>query len=169
MSLLQTKVNSVVSIVKIYDKGAQYNLNENILRFEIKSKRSEFLKSTSIKTIEDLKIRRKLHSLKKILYKTFNNILIIDPIDEIDFNEGDKNKIIQYLNPNYLQLPKAIITFYRDPEYERKRKKCYRERKKFNNLIDKYNLMKTKKMLFNMIVAKCDQLIPHDDLKGDKW
>jgi hypothetical protein len=68
--------------IKIYDKGLQFNLNENLLRFEIKVKKMRDLQKYGIKTLADLTDQIKVKQLLSVLEKAWSDVLIYD-IDEI--------------------------------------------------------------------------------------
>lgn len=63
---------------KIYDKGKQYDRQENILRIECKVKRNEFLNKYGIHSLHDLLIRDHLKALQDYLFKSFTLCIIVD-------------------------------------------------------------------------------------------
>lgn len=77
---------------KIYNKGQQYGLSENILRFEIKITRMVKLEAYGIHFLEDLTDRSKLASLKPLLLDVFDNIIYCD--DTIDYSFFSKRDAV---------------------------------------------------------------------------
>lgn len=71
--------------IKIYDKGLQYNLPGNLLRFEIKIIKMRELEKYGIKTIADLADPSKVKPLISLLEKAWSDVLIYD-IPEIPKN-----------------------------------------------------------------------------------
>jgi hypothetical protein len=61
-------------IIKMYDKGAQYRQPNNILRFEVKTKKMQHIQKTRIGNLEDLKDRSKLLILREILIDLFDKV-----------------------------------------------------------------------------------------------
>jgi hypothetical protein len=60
--------------IKIYDKGRQYHLSQDIIRFELKAKKMQYLhkKDISIQTFVDLMNRAVYNDLGWLLIKAFN-------------------------------------------------------------------------------------------------
>lgn len=72
--------------VKIYDKGLQYNLNENLMRYELKFTRMEPLKRYCINTLADLTNFDKVKKLEGLLISAWKRVLIYDipqPINKL--------------------------------------------------------------------------------------
>lgn len=64
--------------VKIYDKGIQYYLPENLLRFELHCNKMRHISQTGIKTVGDLLDKDKLILLKPILLKAWEQLMLFD-------------------------------------------------------------------------------------------
>jgi len=91
-------------ILKIYNKGLQYGLNKNILRFEVKITRMAKLEKYGIRTLADLIDPSKLRSVKGILLEVFSNITIWDDsIDRKSLNQPDREILANGYNPKYWQ------------------------------------------------------------------
>lgn len=64
-------------IIKIYNKGFQYNLNNNILRIEIRFRKSNNIEPFGIKTMNDLNQTNIKKALEKVL-KVFKEVVYYD-------------------------------------------------------------------------------------------
>lgn len=93
--------------LKIYDKGMQYRLSENILRFEISVKKMEYFNSESrnigINNYANLLNPEKIQTLSEHLLRAFNELIIYD--DSINLKtidkESDRVLILNGRNPKY--------------------------------------------------------------------
>ena len=70
--------------IKIYNKGLQYNLSKNILRFEIKVIRMAKIAKYGIRTLADLACKGKLIMIKHLLQEAFDDIIFWDK--KIDYH-----------------------------------------------------------------------------------
>lgn len=100
-------------IVKLYDKGKQYDLPHNLMRFEIRFKKSKPLHTLGIYTLYDLVNPDVLKKLCAILSETWTNILLY---------ESDLNLKSSTLNAS----AKAL---YKDCEHTKNWTKWLRESK----------------------------------------
>lgn len=62
--------------VKVYDKGVQFKLPENVMRFELRFLKMQKLKELKIKTLLDLKNYQKVHGLLSLLLDAWDNVLL---------------------------------------------------------------------------------------------
>ncbi|MEQ9168308.1 MAG: hypothetical protein RLO12_18765 [Fulvivirga sp.] len=86
--------------IKFYDKRVQYNLVNELLRYEIKVKKMAYLEKLGLSTISDLKHQNLRKGLGKILTDVWNQVLIYDfTINSRD--QSDSKLIDKYSNPNY--------------------------------------------------------------------
>ncbi len=80
--------------IKLYDKGKQNGLDFNLMRFEKKCKKMQGLKKYGIINLSDLLDRAKVYSLKSLLLKAWNDVLIYDIADSvllsIEISDNDK-------------------------------------------------------------------------------
>lgn len=157
-------------LIKFYDKGSQYKLSRNILRFEIRTKRMAFIKSTGIKTLSDLADISKLRKLVPLLLKAFDNILIYDKAVESNLSAEDLTIYLHGINENYWvqlkpkrRLPGVFFQKVKNPDYYTHQKKYYSECDTFIDMLERNNLCETKHILSNLIEQKCNQLIPQAD------
>jgi hypothetical protein len=68
--------------VKCYDKGLQYDLSYNLMRFELKYKIMQKLKNEfNITHLYDLTEYDNLYNLKKLLLKAWDDILLFEPVN----------------------------------------------------------------------------------------
>jgi hypothetical protein len=64
--------------IKLYDKGKQYDLSYNLMRFEKKCIKMQVIKKSGIVLLSDLLDKQKLCRLKPMLLKAWDDILISD-------------------------------------------------------------------------------------------
>ena len=108
--------------VKIYDKSKQFNLTENVLRFELRFVKMQKLNLQGIKTLSDLKDIEKVKPLLNLLLGACENVLMFD--SSINLNDpGLKHREKEILktgcNPKYWeQLKERRIRSF---NYERDR------------------------------------------------
>lgn len=130
--------------LKIYNKSKQYQLNDNILRIEIKIIKRRLLQRLEVYSLEDLLKKDVLFRVFSLLWNEFEKILIIDNFDSFEIPTKDLEKLNKYTNPNYwtrLRNEKSYKVFKR-------------LEKDFNLLINRYNLGTTKKELKEKLLLK---------------
>ncbi len=133
--------------IKVYDKAKQYRLFENILRFEIKHIKSNSFNPYGIYHILDLKDKECLNRLFKDLLQRFDEMLIIDNYkDNPKIPKKVKNQIEKYTSYNYWE------------EFPNRMQKA-REKKRFEKVLEKYQLLSTKIDLREKLIAKFKYLI----------
>jgi hypothetical protein len=131
--------------VKIYDKGKQYGLGENILRFEIKVTKMQFLRSKgiNIRNYSDLLNPLIIEKLSNLLLNVFNQIVIYDTSININKikNKRDKMKLLLGKNPlEWLEIQNSN-------NYKSKRKI-------FRELNLKYGTVNMQSVVFDLLVEK---------------
>ncbi|TXB66861.1 hypothetical protein FRY74_01360 [Vicingus serpentipes] len=99
--------------VKIYDKRKHYqkhfNIENDILRFELKFNRMEYFNKKDIYTLKDL-IKSNLRRFKDRLLTEWNNVLFYD---KTSINKSQKQ--LQYSNPYYwLELKSQNFKYHRN-------------------------------------------------------
>ncbi len=137
--------------IKIYNKSKPFKIRDKyILRVELKIKRSRYLeKHFEIFNLSDID-RLRFKMLFKDLLNKFNDLLIVDslflvnPDCSTDF-EVFKNGI----NPNHWK------GYFKTKTYKRKD----RFKKKFENILLEYNMVKTKAEIKNSLMNKFAQLM----------
>jgi len=87
-------------VVKIYDKGLQYNLGKELLRFEVKLKTNRIIKSKGVHTLVDL-IRPIIHQkLANHLLECWYANLMYDPtFDKMKMPFNKVDKLYSWSNP----------------------------------------------------------------------
>lgn len=132
--------------VKVYDKGSQFRLPENILRIEIAANKSAFMNSFGIFTLDDLQYPETIANLQNsLLYGGWQDSLLIEP-GLIHFNPLDK-KVKQRLS-----YWTSHLYWLKSPNYTR----CYQRRQydafRLNSGFD------TKEKIFQAISDKFKEL-----------
>jgi hypothetical protein len=137
-------------IIKIYDKAKQYKRSEHTLRFEIKFLSNKEFNPLGIYNIGDLTNKDNLKMLFEYLMKRFEELLIVDVIQE---NLQIPEKEIDSLNSF------SSFSYWENLSEEDKRQKKMNDKRKYFKLLEKHDLLKTKKMLRNQLDKKFEKLI----------
>ncbi len=113
-------------ILKIYDKGKHYQLNEEIFRIECKVKKMNLLKKLGISTLEDLTRIESMDQLLNVLKSLWQGVLLNDwTIHEENLTPIIKNQLKDWRNPTY---------------WTNLKKECRnKNRNKFINELNKYH------------------------------
>ena len=153
-------------IIKIYDKGLQYDLTSNLLRIEIKVIKMQFLKQKNVKiqTLHDLLNINELNKLKTILADVWNGILFYDnSINEMDLNARERLILSNGRNPKYWENmhpdSKNFIGGATDDEYKKQRKKYYRDMDNYKKCLSVHSSSNIQKNISELIIRKCDELL----------
>lgn len=120
-------------IIKIYDKGKQHKLPENVLRFEIKVMRMQYLETKGIKLryLSDLLNMDIYEPLGNILTKVFEEILFGDnTINEYNLTTKELEKYLRGSNP----------TTWKPQKGETKRKKLQRLENEFKGILERHRI-----------------------------
>jgi hypothetical protein len=136
-------------LIKVYDKAKQYNLNKNLLRFEIRFQKAKEFQKIGIFKLNDLKDKFKLRKLFQILLKKFEELVIIDDYEESEITNSDLSKLNRYKNPHYWETRVSMYSNTTKMRYVRE----------FKALLVKYNLLKTKQGIRGLMIQKYLQLI----------
>ena len=139
-------------IIKVYNKGLQYNQPGNILRFENKIIKMEHLKEIGIYFLTDLLNTAKIDKLGAILQANFNELLFYDYT--IKANELPPAK-------------RLILSQGQNPGYwcdllEKKPDGYYSKRKRFVELVKRYGTQNLQEIISPLISGKWDELKTHD-------
>jgi hypothetical protein len=120
-------------VVKIYDKADQYQLPANVLRFEVKVLRMQYLHSRgiAIETLADLLNHHHYPTLGRLLAETFRGILFDEPHVSVD-NVPPRHRelLLKGRTLRYWQRPDPI-----EPGYQTRRKQLQREEERFRMLL----------------------------------
>ena len=140
--------------LKIYNKSKQHSLkNRNILRVELKITGARYLKKHfNIYTVNDLD-RDRFKMLFDKLLEHFDKLLIVDTLSLKNNHRMDE--MIFFQNG-------ISATYWKDLKNKVSSKVRYRFKNDFNNLLNKYRLLKTKKKLRILLVKKYKELMDCD-------
>jgi hypothetical protein len=90
--------------IKIYNKGLQFGLGRNILRFEVKIVRMAKLAKYDIRTLQDLLIPEKLQSVLELLLQVFDQITYWDESIELNLLSQQERELLRDgYNPKFWQ------------------------------------------------------------------
>lgn len=135
---------------KIYDKAKQYDLDEHIIRFEIKFINNKSFNPMGVYKLHDLKSKKLLQNLFDDLLKRFDELTIVDNVlADTKITKKDKRQLESYLSYNYWE---------KLSERENRNRKPI-EKLAFKNLLVKYNLLKTKTFLRASLIRKFNELL----------
>lgn len=135
--------------LKIYNKGYQYNQDENILRFEIKVRKMEYFRARNIeiKRLSDLLNPGIYPRLKDCLLKAFSELVIYDStIRTAQLKKREQTLLTNGRNPKYWA---GLVE---------NRKEIKKKRKRFNELVLKYGKQNLKQTVYELIEQKIDLL-----------
>ncbi len=140
--------------IKIYDKGIQNDLPENLMRFELRYSRMQTLNKRGIKFLSDLQDFKKVYSLRSLLLNTWNDVLIFDiitPVNKLPIKQVQRDLLTEGKDAKFWEQLKLtgtgdeIIENGEEQtesevigELERIRNEYKYERKKFKELVRKY-------------------------------
>lgn len=136
-------------VIKIYDKAKQYNLPRNILRFEVRYQKAKEFQKFGIYKITDLKDKQKLRKLFINLMQRFDELTIVDSYDESTIPEEDLCWLIRYNNPLYWEVTMS----------RRSNQTKMRHIRAYQELLNKYSLLRIKTSLKGLLKEKYLQLI----------
>lgn len=150
--------------LKIYDKGLQYGVNNNLFRFEIKVKKMEYFraKKINIHSFADLLNTTTTKKLTGLILKAFNELLIYDnTIQPKQLKQRERELLLNGRNPKYWSNLKHL-----NPD----KLKYYRER--FRELVLKHGKMNIQQTVYELIKNKLSQLTetnPDTELKISQY
>lgn len=144
--------------IKIYNKSKQYkkqfNIEEHILRIELKIKTKRKIQSFDVYCLNDLLDKNKIYNVFEFLYKEFEKLTIIDHLNFDELPEKDKEKLNRYTNPNYWQRLRTENKSYKVQN---------RLKNDFNLIINKNKLNTLKEDLKYKLVYKFWELINYNE------
>lgn len=107
----------------------------NFLNVILKMNKSAEFKETQINNIHQLLEKEKLERLFSIFLKRYNQLLIVDAIDNYEIFKGNDKKLMQnFMTYDYWNNTSKIIS----------KQALYNQKKKFESLLSKYELLKLK-------------------------
>jgi hypothetical protein len=138
--------------IKIYDKGKQFNLPDNVLRVEISANKRQYLetKKISLRYFSDLLKRDIYEPLGNILIEVFENILFGDnTLDESKLSEKEVKIFLRGNNPKTWKTPKD----------ETERKRLYRLEKSYKEILERYGTgVNVQRVVLELIKNKWSEL-----------
>lgn len=135
--------------IKIYDKAKQFRLkHKNILRFEIKFIRRSLINDHGIVYLKDLKSKENLKKLFDYLLRRFDEMIIVDKTPK-DISSEDNIQLSLFKSSEYW-------TKYKDRSLRNKKSE---DIIKFQQILKKYDLLKMKNNLRQLLVEKFNYLI----------
>lgn len=99
--------------VKIYDKGAQYNLPDPLMRFELRFKKMRKLNQLGIDTLSDLKNKEKMCRLRGLLLSAWDEVLLFDNsirIDHVKVKDSERELLNRGNNPKFWEAEKERLS-----------------------------------------------------------
>lgn len=135
--------------VKVYDKGRQFKLPKNLMRLEIRTRKSVDLHKTNIQNLADLKNRTKLVKLGQLLDERISKLLIVNKAQS-DMSQKEKAQIKTQLDMSYWQDTKRS-------SYSTRR----RNKKRFEGILDKYGCFRLRNIIINKVKRKWSYLLTH--------
>lgn len=135
--------------IKTYNKSKPFNLNSYILRLELKIIKKVYLNKLGVFTLEDLLNKDTLKRLYVDLKSKIEGLVIIDMFDNKIIPIQHLNRLNEYMNPNYWKRLKPIKTS----------KQIYKLKKDFKLLLEKYQLLETKKEILLKMDSKFIELL----------
>ena len=110
--------------VKMYDKGYQYDLHHNLMRIEVKHKKSTIIQKLGVDTLADLLDRYKLSRLGKHLIETFERVLLYEP--DVDSSKLSTYELNLHQEAEHIRNWERWKSKYSESGYERRRT-CYKQ------------------------------------------
>jgi hypothetical protein len=99
--------------VKIYDKGLQNKLPDNLMRFELRYMKMQSLNNRGIKCVSDLQDIEKIYNLQDLLLNAWNDVLIYDvtqDVKKLHLKPSDNDLLINGQNPKFWEQLKENTT-----------------------------------------------------------
>ncbi len=137
--------------LKFYDKGLQYD-QDNLLRFEVKTRKMEIVSITKIQTLSDLLNPVNFEPLGGILDKYFKGIMFYDyTIPDTGINARERLILTQGMNPAFWE------TYLKtNPD------NYYKKRDRFKDLIKRYGKQDISEIVGRLVSQKWDDLLKTD-------
>ena len=139
-------------IIKIYDKGKQYNLPDNVLRFEIKVTAMQYLETKGIK------LRYLSDLLNMDIYKPLGNTLT-EVFEEILFGDNTLNESDLTTKELETYLRGSNPKTWRPQKGDKERKRLQRLEHEFKSILKHHRInVDFRSVVFDLIRAKSLEL-----------
>lgn len=99
--------------VKIYDKGLQFDLPQQLLRFELRFLKMQALNKLGIKHLQDLQDRGKVYELQNLILAAWKNLLVYDipgSLRTYTLTPSEKELLTKGRDPKYWEQLKVTHT-----------------------------------------------------------
>ncbi len=136
-------------ITKVYNKSKHFKQDCYILRLEIKIVKKAYLKKLGVLKLEDLLNKDILKRLYFDLKSKIEGLVIVDEFDGKNIPVERLNRLNEYMNPNYWIRLKS----------SKNSNQIYKLKKDFKLLLDKYQLLETKKEILLKMEIKFLELL----------
>ncbi|WP_353099662.1 hypothetical protein [Myroides odoratus] len=137
-------------LIKIYDKGSQFSLTEDLIRFEVKIKRSRILRKFKIFDIADLLKESVLRRLFDFYMDRIAKLNIVDYDIYNSLASTVKANLDKWTNPNTWKTYKVQNYSY---------KQRINRKEKFEKLLKEKGLLKTKEQVINSLCLEYEKLL----------
>lgn len=131
-------------IIKIYNKTLQYGLMNNVLRYEIKVKKMQYLKQGVI-YFSDLLNTEFMQSVFANLISSFKDLVVTDQINKKDLSIKQREAFIKLNNPRAWEFMTP--------------KQRYAKRPLFESIIEEFGMQKLKSGLYTSVKKKGLELL----------
>nr|WP_298996231.1 hypothetical protein [uncultured Allomuricauda sp.] len=127
--------------LKLYNKSKQFDLNEHVLRIEVKITDRKKINSLGINSLADLKQKKAYYSLNTLLLEQFELLTIIDSNElKKALITNEIQTLNNYCNPNFWRALKSDVSY---KVYTRH----IRDFKSYGNIAGVFNTKETIKRL----------------------
>jgi hypothetical protein len=149
----QMSISTTQKDFKLYDKGRESKINQNIFRIEVKHKRNESLKKHGIKYLSCLKDTSKIKkALQTEINELIDNLIFVDVLEPLkNFEPEQRELFINGINPKHWNSLTG--------------KKKQRFKDKFLKLLSDYNLDTIKTDLKEIANIKVNELFEMSEIK----
>lgn len=141
--------------IKVYNKSKPFKQDCYILRLELKMIKKVYINKLGVFKLEDLFNKNILRELYIDLKSKIEGLVIVDEFEDKIIPVKDLNRLNEYMNPNYWIRLKSIKTS----------KQIYRLKNDFKLLLEKYQLLETKKEILLKMESKFIELLEEIDSK----
>jgi hypothetical protein len=150
--------------IKIYNKGLQFGLTDNVIRIEVKYRKMETLNKLGIKVLGDLMNEVKLQKLANLLLSVYEDIIMGDcTIIPKELESDDQLLYANGHNPEWWKTIKPDSKNFQggtsNKEFRTKDKQYYRELNRFQDLLKKNGATTRKEELRKLMEDKFEQCL----------
>jgi hypothetical protein len=151
---------------KLYDKSAQYKLDDNLLRIEIRVKRMQHVRKYGIKTLKELLNENNWYILKNYLVEVINETIMcsIDKVRLNNLTQDDFFNVVRLKNPEVWKTsrpnPDKFSDGSKDSYYRSLHKKYTENKNKFREMVKKNDLDFRQKHIIEQINLEYRKVLP---------